>query len=344
MRTYKGLFPGVYDFGALYRGYRRARRGKSDRAEILRFEQNLEENLIQLQNELIWGEYRTSPYRLFCVYEPKQRLVASLPFRDRVVQHALVEQMEPIWEWRFIYHSYACRPGKGMHAGAHQAQAWLREIRRRHGRVYALKADISKYFPSIDHDVLIAQLERHVACARTLDMSREIIESWGPRGLPIGNLTSQLWANVYLHDLDMHCKQGLRLRRFMRYMDDFLVLHHDKGYLHEVRRHLTDWLRHELRLELNAKTQVFPVHRDQGRGLDYLGYRIWPDRMRLRKDSVKRMRRRLADMQRGYSQGDVSLEEIRQRIASWIGHAQHADSERIREKLLGDAVFSLETA
>ena len=134
MKTYRNLYPEIFDFERLERAYRRARRGKRDRVEVLRFEQNLEGELIQLQNELIWDEYETSPYRTFYVHEPKVRLVAALPFRDRVVQQSLVEVTEPIWESRFIHHSYACRPGKGMHAGADQAQQWLREVQREHGR------------------------------------------------------------------------------------------------------------------------------------------------------------------------------------------------------------------
>lgn len=334
MRTYKDLYPGVYAFDALHSAYRRARLGKRHNAEVLRFERNLEGELIELQNELIWSEYRTGPYRAFYVYEPKKRVVAALPFRDRVLQHSLVAQIEPIWEARFIHHSYACRPGRGMHAGADQAQAWLRAVQREHGRAYVLKADVSKYFASIDHDILLELLARHIACPRTLALCEEIIGTWSP-GLPIGNLTSQLWANVYLHELDRFVKHELRARRYMRYMDDFAIVHHDKQALQRMRGEIEGFLAHRLRLRLNDKTQVFPVGQRHGRALDFLGYRIWPTHRRLRTTSARRMTRRMRWMQRAYARGEITLADVRQRIASWAGHAAGADTYRLRGIILG---------
>lgn len=341
MKTYNHLFPKVYDFENLHQAYLRARRGKRGQAEVLRFERDLEGELIQLQNELIWGEYQTGPYRRFHVYEPKPRLVAALPFRDRVVQHSLVAAIEPIWESRFIHHSYACRPGRGMHSGADQAQQWLREVKALHGRVYVLKADVAKYFPSIDHGILLEMLGRRIACKPTMRLIESIMDTWHP-GLPIGNLTSQLWANIYLHELDSFVKNDLGVRRYMRYMDDWLVVHHDKEYLHALRRVLEDWIWERLRLRLNNKTQVFPVGQRHGRGLDFLGYRMWTTHRRLRRDSVKRMKRRLKGLEKAYSEGLIEFPEIRQRLASWVGHAAHADSYRIRAKVLGEAVFKRE--
>lgn len=338
MKTYNNIYPEIYSFEALHSAYLRARRGKRHQAEVLRFESDLEGNLIQLQNELIWHQYHTGPYSAFHVHEPKKRLVAALPFRDRVVQHSLVAAIEPIWESRFIRHSYACRRGFGMHAGADQAQRWLREVQATHGRAYVLKADVASYFASIDHDVLYGLLARRLRCRPTLELIRHILGTWRP-GLPIGNLTSQLWANVYLHALDEHVKQGLGVRRYMRYMDDWLIVHHDKAYLHALRTLLARWLQEHLGLALNRKTQVFPVGRYNGRGLDFLGYRIWPGHRRLRKDSVKRMKRRLSYLQAEYGRGRVSLSDVGQRIRSWIGHASHADSLRLRQALLDNAAF-----
>lgn len=337
-KTFNNLFTRIYDFEALYQGYRRARRGKREHAEVLRFERNLEGELIQLQNELIWGEYRTGPYRTFHVYEPKKRLAAALPFRDRVVQHALVAVLEPIWEARFIHHSYACRPGRGMHRGADQAQQWLREVQREHGRVYVLKADIAGYFASIDQERLLALLAHHIACPRTLDLCAGILGSWSP-GLPIGNLTSQLCANIYLHQLDAHVKHDLRERRYMRYMDDWILVHHDKAHLQARLRHLEAWLADELGLALNRKTQVFPVARRHGRALDFLGYKLWPTHRTLRKASARRMRRHLAALARDYAAGRVTLDRARASVQSWVAHARHARSFRTRRSVLDRAVF-----
>ncbi|MDY0349066.1 MAG: reverse transcriptase/maturase family protein, partial [Tenuifilaceae bacterium] len=281
MKTYGNLFEEVYQFDQLHEAYLRARAGKRQRADVLLFERNLEGELIQLQNELIWGQYRTGEYRTFYVLEPKRRLVAALPFRDRVVQHALISILNPIWEKRFIHHSYACRPGRGMHKGADQAQAWLREVQRQHGLVYCLKADIRRYFPSINHEIMIGLLERRIACPRTINLCRDIMASWQP-GLPIGNLTSQLWANIYLHELDIFVKQNLGIKRYVRYMDDFVIVHHDKVFLQDLLEIIAHWLWDVLRLKLNNKTQIFPVSIQHGRALDFLGYRMWTTHRRLR--------------------------------------------------------------
>jgi retron-type reverse transcriptase len=338
MKTYNNLFPEIYSFDNLHDAYVRARRGKRHQADVLRFEQNLEGELIQLQNELIWREYETGPYRRFHVHEPKKRLVAALPFRDRVVQHSLIAAIEPIWESRFIDQSYACRPGRGVHRGADKAQQWLREVRATHGRVYALKADVAGYFASIDHDVLRTQLERRIACRPTLYLLLGIIETWHP-GLPIGNLTSQLCANIYLHDFDVFAKQHVGARRYMRYMDDWLIVDHDKARLHAQRRVLEDWLHDNLRLQLNNKTQIFPVSPRHGRGLDFLGYRIWPTHRKIRKNSVKRMQKKLRALERRYAAGDIDLVDIEPVIQSWVAHASHASSYQIRRAVLERAVF-----
>jgi len=270
MKRHFDLFEQFTTFESLHRAHLLARRGKRDRAEVLRFTQHLEENLLMLQRELLEGTYRTGDYRYFKVYEPKERVVASLPYRDRVVQHALISAVEPLFERTFHHDSYACRPGKGMHAGADRAQQFLRQVERSHGQVYVLKADISKYFNSIDHGVLKRLLRRRIGCERTLAVLEGIIDSNAvigdltPKGLPIGNLTSQLAANIYLHELDDFVKHGLRERRYLRYMDDFCVVHHDKAQLHRLRHDVEAFLWDQLRLTTNHKTQVFPISSHRG--------------------------------------------------------------------------------
>src|SRR5699024_6122744 len=171
-----------------------------------------------------------------------------------------------------------------------------------------------------------------------LQLCADILDTWRP-GLPIGNLTSQLWANVYLHELDKLAKRRLGIKRYIRYMDDFVVIHHDRAYLHGLRLMIEDWLQQTLKLRLNNKTQVFPVSLHHGRALDFLGYRIWPTHRRLRNDSVKRMAKVLRQMQRAYSAGRVDREDVYQRIQSWLAHASYADTYRIRSKLMARAVF-----
>jgi retron-type reverse transcriptase len=331
-KTYKNIYQQVYSFDALHAAYLRARKGKRYRGEVLRFSARLEENLIQLQNELIWKAYKTGEYREFFVHEPKLRAVAALPFRDRVVQHALVAAIEPIWESRFIFDSYACRVGKGTHAGADRAQALLRKVQRQHGKVYVLKADIHHYFASIDHGVLKSLLRKRVACRNTLWLLDDIIDSTPSPGIPIGNLTSQLFANIYLHELDQFVKQGLHEQHYMRYMDDFIIVHHSKGHLQQARVAVEQFLGDELRLSTNSKTQVFPVALHRGRALDFLGYKIWPTHRLLRKDSVRRMRRKVLQYRKGRLERDKLLISAK----SWLGHAGHANTFRMVRRLFLD--------
>jgi len=344
-KTYNNLYPKIYDFEALHAAYLRARRGKRNRAAVQNFELDLEGNLIQLQNELIWGIYKTGQYRTFKVYEPKARAVAALPFRDRVVQHAVVAAIEPIWERRFIHDSYACRPGKGTHQGVDRAQVILRKVKREYGRVYVLKADIAKYFYSIDHGVLKSLIRRRIRCKNTLALLDGIIDSTATpgdphsAGIPIGSLASQLFANLYLHELDEFVKHGLREKHYVRYMDDFIVVHHDKAHLHRIRAQIEAFLWQRLRLNTNAKTQVFPVGQRYGRALDFLGYRIWTTHRRIRKSSIARISKTLRRLRKQYGDGKVSLSKIRESVMSWIAHASHAESYGLRRKLLGSIPF-----
>src|SRR5690606_4409329 len=201
-KTFNNLFENIIQFDELYQAYLSARKGKRRSWPCRHFERNLEGELIQLQNELIWGEYRTGGYREFYVHEPKTRKITALRmFRDRIVQHAIYRQIEPIWEARFIHNSYACRAGKGTHKGIADAQRMLRQCRRQHGQIYCLKADISKFFASMDHGVLKGLIRQRIADARLLAVIDDIIDSYSEpdtpgKGLPIGNLTSQLFANI----------------------------------------------------------------------------------------------------------------------------------------------------
>jgi hypothetical protein len=259
------------------------------------------------------------------------------------VQHALVDVIDPIWERRFIAESYACRVGRGTHKGADRAQAMLRRVKRDHGNVNVFKADIAKFFYSIDHAVLKSLVRKRVACKQTLALIDAIIDSTVKSdihvGLPIGNLTSQLFANVYLHELDEFVKHGLREKHYCRYMDDFIIVHHDKEHLQQARVQIEQFLWDRLRLKTNAKTQVFPVGIFHGRALDFLGYRIWTTHRKLRKSSIQRITRTMKKFQTQYAAGKVTLHRVRQSLISWLGHAQHAEAHGLKMKLLNSFVF-----
>lgn len=341
--SYSSLYEQIYSFANLYDAWSKARKGKRRNREVLRFESDLEGNLIELQNDLIWQSYTPGAYRYFTVLSPKPRQIAALPFRDRVLQHAINNLIEPIFEARFISDSYACRPGRGTHACADRVERFLRIAQRNHGRIYALKADVSKYFASIHRPTILKILARNISCERTLQLIKTVIYADGEHtdyGIPIGNLTSQLMANVYLHQLDMEVKHNMQVKHYARYMDDFCIIHHDKNYLHAARAHIEDWLQENLQLKTNHKTQVTPVANRNGMALDFVGYRIYPTHRRLRRDSIKRIKTSLKRLQRHYAEGRIGHEQIRPVIHSWVAHAAHANTEGLREKLLDAFPFS----
>lgn len=344
-KTFNNLFEKLVTFDSLYAAYLEARKGKRESVSCLVFERDLEGNLINLQNELIWGQYKTGKYFRFDVYEPKKRKVAALEdFRDRVLHHALCNLLNPIYEARFIHNSYACRVGKGTHAGADKAQEMMRECLGRHGKLFALKADISKYFASIDHEILKNLIRKKISDKKILSITDEIIDSYCEpgrpgKGLPLGNLTSQLFANIYLNELDQHIKNTKQEKWYIRYMDDWVVLHHDKRHLQALRLELQIWLGVELKLSTNHKTMVFPISQSNGRGLDFLGYHLWPDRRRLRKASLKRFARRVRRLQRDYSEGNIEPPEIRQQLSSWTAHARHGNALPALNSILRKSVF-----
>lgn len=349
MKSYKNLYPQIYPFSNLYTAYRAARRGKRHRAAVAGFEFDLESNLLTLERELRDQTYRPGGYNNFYIYEPKQRLVSAAPFRDRVVHHALCQVIEPIWEARFIPTSFACRPGKGTHRALDQAQAWVGRYR------YAFQGDIVKYFPSIDHQILRTLLARHLADSQTLWLIDQILASGAglqtdaapvvylpgddlfaalrPRSLPIGNLTSQFWANIYLHQLDLFVKQELRCPAYLRYMDDFILFSNDKAQLHAWHQAIHDFLAVWLRLTLHPrKSVVFPTRV----GLDFCGFRLFSTHRRLRRSSLRRFVHRLRRQRNAYRQGQLSLSDWQTSLRCWIAHAAHGDTWRLRRRLFRD--------
>lgn len=341
-KTFNNIYPEIYDFGSLLSAYHLARKGKRNRKEVMRFHYDYEGQLINIQNHLVWNTWKTGEYRHFTLHEPVFRVGAALPFRDRVLHHSIHKAINPIFEDRFIQHTYACIKNRGTHAGADKAQQMLRSVGSSHDQIYVFKGDISGYFYNINHAVLKRLIRRRIACRKTLALLDEIIDSsakpfeLNPKGIPLGNLTSQLFANIYLSELDYFVKHVLREKNYLRYMDDFCIIHHDKKHLHEVRAKIEKFLAGELQLSTNKKTQVFLVSDAKGgRSLDFLGYRIWPGHRKLRKASIQRITKSLKRLQRQYAAGLIDAEDVRPVVHSWLAHASHADTFGLRHKLLG---------
>jgi retron-type reverse transcriptase len=263
-KSFSHLWERIIDFENLYHAFREASSGKRYRWESLQFKVNLEENLINLQNELIWNRYKPEPYRQFIIKEPKQRLISAPVFRDRVVHHALCQIIEPVFENKMINETFACRRGKGTHAAMYHAQKCARRAQRKWGGYYVLKCDIKSFFPSVDHDVLRGIIGRYIRDKKTMDLIGVIIRSYESphqdgKGIPIGALTSQLGANVVLTPFDHWMKEQNKVQFYARYMDDFIILHNNKDYLWELLCEIETYLHDKLKLHLNPKTGIFPA-------------------------------------------------------------------------------------
>lgn len=350
MKTYKNLYPQIAGFGSLYQAWRKARRGKRYKATASAFERNLDAELTELHQELSDETWQPGGFRSFTIHEPKRRKISAAPFRDRVVHHALVSVIEPIYERKFIYDSYANRKGKGTHAALDRCTHYM----RRHK--YVLQCDIQQFFPAVDHQILKNILAKTIACQPTVNLCSKIIDSgvgvlsaeydmrWfpdddlfaaeRPRGLPIGNLTSQFWANVYMNELDQFVKHRLRCKAYVRYVDDFLLFADDKITLHRWRDALIAFLQ-SLRLTIHEnRAQPKPATH----GIPFLGFTVYPDHRRLKRSKGITYRRHLKTLWRRYQGGEITREQGRASVMAWLGHVQHGDTYGLQRKLFREIV------
>lgn len=349
MQPHANLWPRIVAFDNLLRAWRRARQGKGDRREVARFALNLERELFTLRAELEAGNYLPGPYRQFTIYERKPRLISAAPFRDRVVHHALMNVVEPLLDPTFIPHSFACRKGYGVH----RAVNYYQHAARRYA--YALHLDVAQYFPSIDRGLLLNKLGVRISDPRVLDLFRRIVVTGPPGGtalpvfpgddlltplehpcgIPIGNLTSQFLANLYLDDLDHWVTGVLKPPVYLRYVDDMVFLDDDKRKLAEIRAAVRERLAAERLLLHPRKAHIVPT-RD---GLSLLGYQVFPGFRRLRPDGVRHARRRLHGLARAYAAGLIAWSKVNASVQSGLGHARHADTLGLRAKIFRVLVF-----
>lgn len=334
MKRVGRLFDDVCAFDHLIRSAKATLKGKRKTATAERFLLNLEPEIIRLQQELLSDDYRPGPYTCFTIFEPKRRFICAARLRDRVVHHAICDRLEPIFERRFIADSYACRKGRGVHRAVRLARQLVRK------RSYYLKADVLKFFASIDHAVLKGLLRRQFKDDRLLRLMDRIIDHPVPghapgKGLAIGNLTSQWWANFHLDALDHFLKDELGVRHYIRYMDDMVILDDDKAALHRAKAATARFLAERLNLSLKpAATFIAPVTE----GMPFLGFRIFPGVIRLRRQAKVRFQRKLQAREAAWARGEIDDATLARTVGSLIAHTRHADTWRLRTMLIhGDA-------
>lgn len=339
------MFDAITTWDNLWLAHQQAAKGKRRKAGVAGFEHRLADQLLALQDELCSKAYRPGAYRHFFIHEPKRRKISAAPFRDRVVHHALCNLIEPVFEARFIVHSYANRAGKGTHRAIDQFQSWAGRYR------YVLRCDVVRHFPSLDHDLLRAKLERFIAdpdvrwLADTLLASGagvlaeeytqvyfpgdDLLAACRPRGLPIGNLTSQFWSNVYLNDFDWFVQRELGCGAYLRYVDDFALFGDDKTQLWAWKSALIERLARERLTIHEPQAQVLPTRA----GIPWLGFVVYPTHRLLKRRKAVNFSRKLAHNLDAYRAGRISFAELDAGVQGWINHVRYADTWGLREQM-----------
>ncbi|MFK7925522.1 MAG: RNA-directed DNA polymerase [Bacteroidia bacterium] len=343
MKRAKNLYPQIVSFENLLSAAQKAEKAKRWQKNVWQFRLNQEKEIWQLKRELSTYTYCPGPYTAFRIFEPKVRMISAAPFRDRVVHHALCNVIGPILDRSMIFDTYANRKGKGTHKAVSRFQQFARKF------PFALKADIRKFFPSIDHEILKQLIRRKIACPPTLALIDKIIDHSNPqedanyyfdgddlftpyvrsKGLPIGNLTSQLMANYYLSPLDHFVKTQLGCKGYLRYVDDFVLFHDDKRVLHEWKRELVEFLE-SFRLQIHPnKSQVFPT----AAGIGFLGHQLFPNYRLLKGENVRRFRKRTNRRIKAWQNGRLSHTKIEAQLCSWSGHASFSSTYHLQNKI-----------
>lgn len=333
MKTAKNLFESIVAFDNVLDAAKKAAKGKREQMPVLLFYDRLEDHLWQIISDLRNKTWQPGPYTTFSIYSPKPRMISAAPFRDRVVHHALIAVVGPLLERTFIDETWANRAGKGTHKAIRKYQEYLRRFR------FVMKCDIRKFFPSIDHLILESLLRKNISCPETLWLIDAIIDNsnvqeehvhyfpgddlFTPferrRGLPIGNLTSQFFANYYLNFLDHYVKEVLRCKGYLRYVDDFVLFSDSKAALWEWKKAIGEYLQ-GFRLLLNPKrTEVYPAIE----GKCFLGQRVFRSHRLLPSANVRKAKRRIRMVR------NLDFKTRKQRLSGWLGHARQADTCRL---------------
>jgi len=328
------LYKQIYSIENLMQaGHRTLLDGRRYKREGSLFKLHYEKHLLQIQKELQSKTYKPGNYRAFTIYEPKQRLVLAAPLKDRVVHHALHDVVEPMIDSKFIYDSYACRNFKGTHKAITRAQRFLQ------ANTYFMHLDVKKYFPSINHAVLKNILKKHFSDTSILDLFDVIIDSSlpkeqvvdlfnpfiEPKGLPIGNLTSQFLANLYLNELDQFVKHELKCRYYLRYMDDFVVFGRDRVWLKQTEQAIIAFCESKLQLALHLKGGI----KNYNEGLGFLGFKIYRKHKMLKGVSLNRFLRNFQVKKKLQNAGMIDDKALQRSVNSWKNHSSFGDTHRL---------------
>lgn len=329
-KTIKKCFYDRLTFQKMLEAHRRAAIGKRSKKELILFEMDLETNLIRIINDIKNKTYKVGDYREFKVYEPKERIIKSLPYRDRVVHQWYVEEfIKPYFFKRFIKDTYACLDNRGTHKAVEVVQRYMRKMKREYGEYYVLKCDVKKYFYSIDKKILMSILESRIKDQELLNFTEVLLDDGNDIGIPIGNYTSQYYANIYLNELDHYVKEKLNVKYYVRYMDDFIFLLRTKEEARKIFDDVSIFLKNNLKLELNSKSAYFK----NKRGINFCGYRIFETHILLRNRFKKKTVKNIRLWKKLKKDNRLNYKKFLLSFNSFKGHASHANSYNYIKKL-----------
>lgn len=347
MKIYKDLYWRIISPQALFRAWEVFKSDKKNKVDVAEFELDLETNIFDLYRDLKNGTYKHGPYKGFWIHDPKLRRIHKASVRDRVLHHAIFSVLNPIFEPTFIPESFSCRVGKGTHKGMKKVTEMIRTVSRNNTKIcYALKCDVRKFFDSIDHGVLLGIVEKKIKDEHLMKLMREIINSFEASrrnlfdccGVPIGNLTSQIFANIYMNEFDQFVKQNLKVKNYARYTDDFIIISSDKEYLDGLLPLMQDFLKAKLFLELHPKKIILKKHH---RGIDFLGYVILPEHIKMRTKTKRKIPKKLRESVRLYKNGAIREVTLKSSLQSYMGVLSHANAYQLGQKIQNDFWFWL---
>ena len=338
--SFHGLYSTIISRENLFIAWREFQRGKKNKKDVLEFTLEYEERLLALHQSLVDFSYVHGKYHAFMVCDPKQRNIHKAPVCDRVLHHAIHRILMLIFDQSFIFDSYSSRKNKGVHVARKRFEAFAWKLSQNNTKtVWVLKCDIRKFFDSVSHRKLLELLARKIHCKRTLNLLEKIITSYRGeqgRGIPLGNLTSQLFSNVYMDPFDQFMKRELRIKYYIRYSDDFVVLSRDKKFIENLIPKIREFIEKKLFLQLHpAKIEISKWHQ----GVDFLGAIIFPNfqvlRTKTRRRTIKKIKKGIAL----YKRGEITHDQLHSVVYSYFGILYHVNSYWFQRKILSSIEF-----
>ena len=328
------IFEHITSVENLFQAWEEFKKGKVKKRDVIIFSLNLENNIFELRQKLVSTEWKSDGYASFSIKDPKPRSIHKASVRDRVFYQAVYRVLYGIFDSVFIYDSYSSRVGKGTHAGIKKLEVMLRKLSQNYTKpAFALKCDVKKFFDSIDHEIFRSLIGEKISCSRTIGLLKKVIDSFHKtpnKGLPLGNVTSQVFANVYMNPFDWYVKTQLGMKRYVRYCDDFVILSQNRNELVELIPKIQKFLADNLKLELHPdKILIYNFHQ----GIDFLGAVLLPHCTVPRTKTKNRIIKKSQKLLRQVRKGQITKSKFNQATSSFLGHLSHTRSFKTRQLL-----------